>query len=120
MIKDNQKYFNRLQVLLDAVIVVVSYILAWFIKFRILPYGNSFLRVVRQQSKRAHPCNSTSEKCGEITQANSRNKHQGYANQPKDYNTGQMFLKHYKKNYHTYDDKREYCAIKKYILFLSG
>ena len=36
MIKDNQKYFNRLQVLLDAVIVVVSYILAWFIKFRIL------------------------------------------------------------------------------------
>ena len=36
MIKDNQKYFNRLQVLLDAVIVVVAYILAWFIKFRIL------------------------------------------------------------------------------------
>lgn len=36
MIKDNQKYFNRLQVLLDAAIVVISYILAWFIKFRIL------------------------------------------------------------------------------------
>ena len=36
MIKDNQKYFNRLQVLLDAVIVVIAYILAWFIKFRIL------------------------------------------------------------------------------------
>ena len=35
MIKDNQKYFNRLQVLLDAAIVVISYILAWFIKFRI-------------------------------------------------------------------------------------
>ena len=36
MIKDNQKYFNRLQVLLDAVIVVIAYILAWLIKFRIL------------------------------------------------------------------------------------
>lgn len=36
MIKDNQKYFNRLQVLLDAAIVVISYILAWFIKFRVL------------------------------------------------------------------------------------
>lgn len=36
MIKDNQKYFNRLQVLLDAAIVAISYILAWFIKFRIL------------------------------------------------------------------------------------
>ena len=35
MIKDNQKYFNRLQVLLDAAIVVISYILAWIIKFRI-------------------------------------------------------------------------------------
>ena len=36
MIKDNQKYFNRLQVLLDAAIVIVSYIMAWYIKFRIL------------------------------------------------------------------------------------
>lgn len=36
MIKDNQKYFNRLQVLLDAAIVAITYILAWFIKFRIL------------------------------------------------------------------------------------
>ena len=36
MIKDNQKYFNRIQVLLDAAIVIFSYILAWFIKFRIL------------------------------------------------------------------------------------
>ncbi len=33
MIKDNQKYFNRLQVLLDAVAVAVSYLLAWWLKF---------------------------------------------------------------------------------------
>ena len=33
MIKDNQKYFNRLHVVLDAVIIVVSYMLAWYLKF---------------------------------------------------------------------------------------
>ena len=33
MIKDNQKYFNRLQVLLDGCIVAISYILAWYLKF---------------------------------------------------------------------------------------
>lgn len=33
MIKDNQKYFNRLHVVLDAVIVAVSYMLAWYLKF---------------------------------------------------------------------------------------
>lgn len=33
MIKDNQKYFNRLHVVLDAVIVSVSYMLAWYLKF---------------------------------------------------------------------------------------
>ncbi|MDR2888608.1 MAG: undecaprenyl-phosphate glucose phosphotransferase [Lachnospiraceae bacterium] len=37
MIKDNQKIFNRMHLLLDAVIVAVSYILAWFVKFNILP-----------------------------------------------------------------------------------
>ena len=31
MIKDNQKYFNRLLVLLDALVVAVSYLLAWFL-----------------------------------------------------------------------------------------
>lgn len=31
MIKDNQKYFNRLLVLLDAVVVAVAYYIAWFI-----------------------------------------------------------------------------------------
>lgn len=33
MIKSNQKYFNRLHVLLDALIIAVSYALAWEIKF---------------------------------------------------------------------------------------
>lgn len=33
MIKDNQKYFNRLHVLADAIVVAVSYLLAWYLKF---------------------------------------------------------------------------------------
>ena len=34
MIKDNQKYFNRLHVLLDALAVTGSYLLAWYLKFK--------------------------------------------------------------------------------------
>ncbi len=33
MIKDNQKLFNRLHVVLDAVIVIISYLLSWYLKF---------------------------------------------------------------------------------------
>lgn len=33
MIKDNQKYFNRVHLLVDAVVVALSYLLAWLIKF---------------------------------------------------------------------------------------
>ena len=33
MIKDNQKYFNRLRLVIDALIAVGTYFLAWFIKF---------------------------------------------------------------------------------------
>ena len=33
MIKDNQTYFNRLHVVLDGVVVAMSYLLAWYIKF---------------------------------------------------------------------------------------
>lgn len=33
MIKSNQKYFNRLHVLLDALIIAMSYTLAWLIKY---------------------------------------------------------------------------------------
>lgn len=35
MIKDNQKYFNRLHVLIDAVIVLVTYIAAWFLQIKV-------------------------------------------------------------------------------------
>ena len=33
MIKDNQQHFNRLHVIIDAFVSVVSYILAWWLKF---------------------------------------------------------------------------------------
>ena len=33
MIKDNQKHFNRLHVVLDAIMFVVAYLLAWWLKF---------------------------------------------------------------------------------------
>lgn len=36
MIKDNQKVFNRLHVLMDVMIMVASYVLAYFIKFYII------------------------------------------------------------------------------------
>ena len=34
MIKDNQRIFNRLHVVIDAMVVVFSYMFAWFLKFR--------------------------------------------------------------------------------------
>ena len=40
MIKDNQKHFNRLQVLLDAVVIILSYILAWVIQFHLIVHGS--------------------------------------------------------------------------------
>lgn len=33
VIKDNQKYFNRLHVVLDAAVIAFSYWLSWVIKF---------------------------------------------------------------------------------------
>ena len=36
MIKDNQKHFNRVHVLLDALVILVSYVLAWAIQFKLL------------------------------------------------------------------------------------
>jgi Undecaprenyl-phosphate glucose phosphotransferase len=35
LIKDNQKYFNRLHVLIDALIVLFTYIAAWFLQIKI-------------------------------------------------------------------------------------
>lgn len=34
MIKDNQKYFNRLQVIIDALVIIGSYALAWYMRFK--------------------------------------------------------------------------------------
>ncbi|MFR8548087.1 MAG: undecaprenyl-phosphate glucose phosphotransferase [Lachnospiraceae bacterium] len=34
MIRDNQKYFNRLQVVLDGLVIVISYLIAWYIMIR--------------------------------------------------------------------------------------
>ena len=36
MIKENQKHFNRLQVLIDAFVLLFSYVAAWGIKFQII------------------------------------------------------------------------------------
>lgn len=34
MIKENQKLLNRLQVVLDGLVIIVSYVLAWYIRFK--------------------------------------------------------------------------------------
>lgn len=34
MIKDNQKFLNRLHLVLDVLIVIISYMLAWYLKFK--------------------------------------------------------------------------------------
>ncbi|MCI6465895.1 MAG: undecaprenyl-phosphate glucose phosphotransferase [Faecalicatena sp.] len=34
MIKDNQKYFNRIHVIVDGLIVIISYVIAWYMRFR--------------------------------------------------------------------------------------
>lgn len=39
MIKDNQKYFNRLQVVLDALVIAFSYWLSWVVKFMLPFFG---------------------------------------------------------------------------------
>jgi len=36
LIKDNQRYFNRLHVVIDAVVICIAYVLAWIYKFLIL------------------------------------------------------------------------------------
>jgi Undecaprenyl-phosphate glucose phosphotransferase len=36
LIKDNQQHFNRLHVLVDAFVIVISYLIAWLIQFQIL------------------------------------------------------------------------------------
>lgn len=35
MIKENQKHFNRLHVVIDAFVIIISYFLAWLLKFHL-------------------------------------------------------------------------------------
>jgi len=42
LIEDNQKYFNRLLVLIDAAVIAISYVLGWFIRFRSGIFRHSF------------------------------------------------------------------------------
>lgn len=46
MIKDNQRYFNRLHVVIDAFTICIAYLLSWAYKFLILdgPHGLSFVQ----------------------------------------------------------------------------
>lgn len=39
MIKDNQKYFNRIHLVVDGIVVALSYMLAWYLKFE-SPFSN--------------------------------------------------------------------------------
>ena len=43
MIKDNQRHFNRLHVVIDAFIIAAAYILAWAIQFEMLGGISGFL-----------------------------------------------------------------------------
>ncbi len=40
MIRDNQKHFNRLHVLLDALVIILSYVAAWMIQFLLIVNGS--------------------------------------------------------------------------------
>ena len=46
MVEKNQTYFNRLLALLDAVIAVFSYLLAWYLKFRSRLFSTSSVEAV--------------------------------------------------------------------------
>ena len=39
MIKDNQKVFNRLHLIMDAIIIAVSYALSYYVRFYIMKSG---------------------------------------------------------------------------------
>lgn len=40
MIKDNQRYFNRLHLVLDIIVIAFSYIMAWILKFKTDVFGS--------------------------------------------------------------------------------
>ena len=39
MIKDNQKHFNRMHVVIDAVVTICAYLAAWLLRFRTNLFG---------------------------------------------------------------------------------
>ena len=43
MIKDNQQHFNRLHVLVDALVIAAAYLLAWTIQFKLLNHISGFV-----------------------------------------------------------------------------
>ena len=45
MIQDNQKNFSRLQMLIDAIVIAVTYVFAWMIRF-IGPFAYSAVRAL--------------------------------------------------------------------------
>lgn len=45
MIKDNQKYFNRMHVVIDAVVIIVSFLLAWVVRY-VGPFAEDAVRTV--------------------------------------------------------------------------
>lgn len=45
MIKDNQKYFNRMHVVIDAIVVITSYFLAWVVRY-VGPFAEDAVRTV--------------------------------------------------------------------------
>ncbi len=46
MIKDNQQHFNRLHVVIDACVVIVSYVLAWWVKVVLEASGDNVVGVL--------------------------------------------------------------------------
>ncbi len=50
MIKQNQKYFNRLHVVIDAIIIYCSFCLSHFIRFTILPHARYYLLLWQYQT----------------------------------------------------------------------
>ena len=43
MIKDNQQHFNRLHVVVDALVVAAAYLLAWTIQFKLVNHISGFV-----------------------------------------------------------------------------
>ena len=42
MIKDNQKLLNRLHVIIDAILIVLAFVLAYYIRFKMLVHFKPF------------------------------------------------------------------------------